>query len=92
MRKSEAKKLVAQMRDYVPGGSEVVNLAKVVFRPTREHEIHLCGAVTGRDLQSGSYYCGAVADWVALTGDEVAAVCDRHAKRFCIRREGHGLR
>lgn len=86
MQKSEAKKLVERMRDYIPGGKPV-NVRSLIFRRTHEHEVLLCGTKTGNDLQSGPYYCGAVADWAVVTGDGgTAAVCDRHAELIGIRR------
>jgi hypothetical protein len=86
MQKSDAKKLVAQMRDYIPGGKPIVDIAALTFRRTQEHEVLLCGTRTGHDIQSGPCYCGAVADWVAVTADGTAAVCDRHANKIGIRR------
>lgn len=87
MRKSEVKTLVAQMRDYVPGGTLVEDARRLPFRRTREQEIRLCGTRTGTDIQSGPYFCGAVADWVAETREGTAALCDRHARRLGIRQE-----
>jgi len=88
MRKSEAKALVAKMRDYIPGGKRA-DISKLTFRPTPEHgDLFLCGAQTGDDIQSGPYFCGKPADWVSVSPDGIAAVCDRHANRLGIRREG----
>ena len=87
MLKSDAKKLVSQMRDYIPGGKPIADITVLTFRRAAEHEVLLCGTQTGRDIQSGPFYCGAVADWVALTPDGTAAVCTRHANKIGIRRE-----
>ena len=88
MRKSEAKALIEKMRDYIPGGKRA-DLSKLTFRPTLERgDLFLCGAEIGEDDQSGPYFCGKPADWVAVSPDGTAAVCDRHADRFGIRREG----
>ena len=84
--KSEAKRLVEEMRDYVPKGKPV-DVTKLTFRRTREYEILLCGTRTGHDIQSGPYYCGAVADWVAATSGGLTAVCDKHGRKIGIRRE-----
>lgn len=85
--KSEVKRLLEEMRDYVPKGKPV-DVAKLMFRRTHEHEILLCGTRTGDDIQSGPYFCGAVADWVAVTSDDgLAAVCDKHGRKIGIRRE-----
>ena len=86
MHKSEAKNPVEQMRDYIPGGKSVA-VSSLMFRRTYEHEVHLCGARTGNDIQSGPYYCGAIADWVASTSDGLAAVCSKHGDRLNIKRE-----
>jgi hypothetical protein len=87
MNKSDAKKLVEQMRDYIPGGKPV-DVRSLTFRRTRDHEVLLCGTRTGNDIQSGPYYCGAVADWVASIREGTVAVCDRHGKQLNIKREG----
>ena len=86
MHKSEAKKLVERMRDYIPKGKPVA-VSSLTFRRMHEHELHLCGARTGNDIQSGPYYCGAIADWVSSTSDGLAAVCERHGEQFHIKRE-----
>ena len=86
MNKSEAKKLTKQMRDYIPGGKPV-DVSSLVFHRTREHEVLLCGTRTGEDIQSGPYYCGAIADWMAAASGGVVAVCDKHGRRLNIRRE-----
>jgi hypothetical protein len=88
MLKSEAQALVERMRDYIPKGRSV-DVSKLLFRRAHDHEIHLCGVRTGRDIQSGPYYCGALADWLAQAeGDgQLAAVCDKHAKRLCLRQD-----
>ena len=87
MHKSDAKKLVAQMRDFIPGGKPVADIRALTFRCTTEHEVLLCGTQTGDDIQSGPFYCGAIADWAAVTADGTVAVCDRHANKIGIRRE-----
>jgi hypothetical protein len=84
MNKSEVKKLVEQMRDYIPGGKPV-DVQSLTFRRTHEHEVLLCGTRTGHDIQSGPFYCGAVADWFAPVPEGAVAVCDRHAKRLHIK-------
>lgn len=87
MTKSEAENLGARMRDYIPGGKPV-DVLKLTFRPTHDHEVHLCGTKTGDDIQSGPYYCGAVAEWVARTAEgHWVAVCDLHGRQAGIRRE-----
>jgi hypothetical protein len=86
--KSEAKKLVEKMRDYIPGGARVADVKALTFRRTREDEVILCGAQTGDDLQSGPCFCGKIAEWVARTSGGVAAICDRHAKLMGVQREG----
>lgn len=88
MLKADAKKLLAQTRDYIPGGKPVADIAALTFRRTSEHEVLLCGTQTGNDIQSGPFYCGAIADWVAVTTNGTAAVCGRHADKIGIRREG----
>jgi hypothetical protein len=64
--KTEARRLVDRMRDYVPGGKPIADPQTLPWRPTMELEIHHCGARTGEDIQSGPYYCGALADFVAV--------------------------
>ena len=91
MRKSDAKKLVEQMRDYIPGGKPT-DIRSLTFRRTHEHEVLLCGTRTGDDIQSGPYYCGAIADWAAsvsesLSSTAVVAVCNKHGDRLNIKRE-----
>ena len=86
MLKSEAKKLAEQMRDYIPGGKPV-DVVSLTFRRTYDHEVLLCGTRTGHDIQSGPFYCGAIADWAAEANGGVAPICDRHARKIGIRRE-----
>ena len=86
MCKSEAKKLVEQIREYIPKGTPVA-VSSLTFRRTYEHEVHLCSTRTGNDIQSGPYYCGKIAGWVATDGSSLAAVCERHGEQFHIKRE-----
>jgi len=88
MRKSEAKALIEKMRDYIPNGKPA-DVSKLTFRPTLERgDLFLCGVQTGDDIQSGPYFCGKPADWVAVSEDGgTAAVCDRHRHRLGIRCE-----
>jgi hypothetical protein len=86
--KLEAKALVEKMRDYIPGGKPV-DASRLIFRPTSNAgDVHLCGVQTGTDIQSGPFFCGKVADWIAQTASGVVAICEGHGRRIGIRREG----
>ena len=81
--KTEARALVSKMRDYIPGGKKPVSSPHTLqWRPTMELEIHHCGVQTGNDIQSGPYYCGAIADFVATVPEGTAAVCKKHHERL----------
>lgn len=81
--KTDARKLVDKLRDYIPGGKKPVsNPQTLQWRPTTELEIHHCGVQTGRDIQSGPYFCGAIADFVAEVPEGTVAVCEKHHKRL----------
>jgi hypothetical protein len=80
--KTEARDLLKKTRDYIPGGKPVSNPQILQWRPTTELEIHHCGVQTGDDLQSGPYYCGALADFVAEVPEGTAAVCRKHHERL----------
>ena len=82
--KSEAKAL--RHMDYIPNGKKV-DIRKLHFRETEEHEVFFCAAQTGNDIQSGPIYCGDVADWISHTQDGgVACLCNRHANRYRIKK------
>ncbi len=81
--KTEARALLEKTRDYIPGGKQPVPEPRALpWRPTTELEIHHCGVRTGDDIQSGPYYCGAIADFVATVPNGLAAVCKKHHKRL----------
>ncbi len=83
--KTEARALLDKMRDYVPGGKPVSDPQALSWRPTLESEIYHCGTRTGNDIQSGPYYCGTIADFVAEVPDGTAAICKKHHKRLMSR-------
>lgn len=67
--------------DYIPNGTRRVPLDRVLtlrFRRTTNNEVLRCGAIVGHDIQSGSIYCGDLADFVAPTDTQYVAVCERH--------------
>lgn len=89
MTKSEARDFLETCRDYLPRGGRALRqeeIRSLQFRETAEHEIYHCGCQTGDDIQSGPYYCGAIADFVANAPDGssgVVAVCGRHKRKIC---------
>lgn len=76
--KSAARELTES--DFIPGG-ERVDIRKLRFRRTEEHEVYRCCRQVADDIQSGPIYCGQVAEWVATTrgGMAIVATCERHA-------------
>lgn len=83
--KTEARALVDKLRDYIPGGKPVSNPQALQWRSTTELEIHHCGVQTGSDIQSGPYYCGTIADFMAVVPEGVVAICKKHHKLMRIR-------
>lgn len=89
MTKTEARALKRAFADYVPRGGKPLTqdqIGKLVFRATLEHEIYHCGTQTGDDIQSGPYYCGDIADFVApapVPGGGVVALCGKHKRKIC---------
>lgn len=77
--KTEAKKIL--QRDFIPGGG-TVDVSKVKFQRTKEHEVFRCGCKVGNDSQSGPLYCGDIAEFVAPVEDGIVAVCERCARRL----------
>lgn len=72
-------------RDHIPAGEALTReqVARLVFRETSEFEIYHCNMKTGDDIQSGPYYCGDVADFVAPgPGGGVVTLCRRHKRRL----------
>lgn len=82
--KTAARTLQKTCRDYIPGGKALTRdqIVQLVFRETTEIEIYHCGTRTGDDIQSGPYYCGDIADFVAPAPGGVVAVCARHKRRI----------
>jgi hypothetical protein len=82
--KTAARTLQKNLRDYIPGGKALSRdqLGQLVFRETAESEIYHCGTRTGNDIQSGPYYCGAIADFVAPVPGGIVAICDLHKWRL----------
>jgi hypothetical protein len=63
-----------ERRDYIPGGEpayQATNLRKI-------EGYARCGASIGSDLQSGPFYCGDRATWMADSQGGFMCVCDRH--------------
>jgi hypothetical protein len=79
--KEEAKKLLSP--DFIPGGGRI-DIRKLEFRRTGEEEMWRCCRNTGFDPQSGPFFCGKIAEYVAFVGEEgqgiigAVAVCERH--------------
>jgi len=61
--KEKAQKFIED--DFIPNG-RVVDINDLRFRKTTEHEVFRCCAQTGSDSQSGPFYCGEIAEWVAI--------------------------
>lgn len=83
--KTAARTLQKNLRDYIPKGKALTRgqIAQLVFRETTEFEIYHCGTRTGHDIQSGPYYCGAIADFVAPAPDGgLVAICGPHKRRM----------
>jgi len=83
--KTAAHTLQKNLRDYIPGGKALSSdqIEQLVFRETAEFEIYHCGTRTGEDIQSGPYYCGDIADFIARTSDGgVVAICGRHKRKM----------
>ena len=80
--KTEARALVDKMRDYIPGGGPVSRPQTLQWRPTTELEIFHCCVQTGSDIQSGPYYCGTLADFVATIPGGIVAACEKHHRRL----------
>jgi len=66
--------------DFIPKGGTVVNMEELEFRKVEDYEYYQCCRITGRDPQSGPFYCGALAKYVAFHEDGVrsTALCERH--------------
>jgi hypothetical protein len=83
--KTAARTLQKNLQDYIPKGKALSRdqVARLVFRETTEFEIYHCGTRTGDDIQSGPYYCGAIADFVAPAPEGgIVAICGRHKWRL----------
>ena len=83
--KTDARQLLKNLRDYIPKGKTLTRdqITQLVFRETSEFEIYHCGTRTGIDYQSGPYYCGAIADFVASAPDGgIVAICGRHKRKM----------
>ena len=73
--KTQAKNLLPS--DFVPGGKQLTSeeLRNLKFRRTTENEIFQCCVITGEDIQSGPYFCGQIAEFVAFSSDSMVALC-----------------
>jgi hypothetical protein len=83
--KTDARSLLKNLRDYIPKGKTLTRdqITQLAFRETSEFEIYHCGTRTGDDIQSGHYYCGAIADFVApAPNGGIVAICGRHKRRL----------
>jgi len=67
--------------DYIPDGGPT----RKVKNKRRAPAGHRCGCVTGNDVQSGPFYCGAPAAWMADDAERegfILFVCAGHEKRL----------
>jgi hypothetical protein len=67
----------ALQRDFVPSGP-AVDITTLTFRRVTEDEVFQCCCPSSRDPQSGTIYCGRVAEFVAKGQRGYVAVCKRH--------------
>lgn len=75
--KQAAKKLLEG--NFVPSG-ESVDIDTLNFRRTTESEVFQCCQHTGRDPQSGPFYCGDIAELVAFVEKGYVGICEQHGK------------
>lgn len=64
--------------DFIPGG-RYVDIDILCFRRTGSSEIFRCCRQTDSDIQSGPFYCGDIAEYVAPTEGGTVALCERYA-------------
>jgi hypothetical protein len=69
-------------REFFPRG-KTVKTCDWNFRRTEEDEIYRCCLSIGSDSQSGPFFCGKVADYVAFPEEDgavvgAAALCESH--------------
>lgn len=50
--------------NFIPDGPSI-DVTKLTFRRTAEHEVFPCSFTVGNDIQSGPLYCGDVAEFIA---------------------------
>lgn len=62
MNKIAARKL---QEEFIPTGP-AADISTLTFRRTKNTEIFRCAVATGTDIQSGPFYCGRIAEFVAF--------------------------
>lgn len=80
MNKTLAKSLQG---DFVPDGTSefIIERGKTDWKELSEDQVHRCCTQTSYDVQSGPIYCGNIADYFTIVGnDEIVTVCKKHAK------------
>ena len=64
--------------EFIPGG-KLVDISNLKFRKTKVYEVYRCCRRTGLDPQSGPFFCGDIAEFVAPVKEGgVVALCERH--------------